>query len=205
MDPKPLLVLSTGIIIGYLNILPIGIKNFNSIAIKGALLALFIAIGIDMGKDSKLWESIKSFRKDIFTITFTGLAGSLLGGVFASLLLKIPLSIGVASAVGSGYYSLTTLILKEIGGPEQALIGFFSNILRELIVIVGMPLIAKFFGKSGSIAAAGATAMDTALPFIIKSVGKEIGIFSFTSGVIITILVPFLVPTIYRILSNFGW
>lgn len=202
MNLKPLLVLIIGIAIGYLNILPINLERLNSIAIKATLLGLFIAIGIDVGKDPKLWESVKLLKSKVLLIVITGLSGSLLGGFLASLLINLPLSTGVAAAAGSGYYSITTLMLKEVGGPEQALIGFLSNLLRELIVIVGMPLIAKLFGKAGSVAAAGATAMDTALPFIIKSVGKEIGILSFASGVVITILVPFLVPAIYRILSN---
>lgn len=202
MNLKPLLVLIMGIAIGYLNILPINLERLNSIAIKATLLGLFIAIGIDVGKDPKLWESVKLLKSKVLLIVITGLSGSLLGGFLASLLINLPLSTGVAAAAGSGYYSITTLMLKEVGGPEQALIGFLSNLLRELIVIVGMPLIAKLFGKAGSVAAAGATAMDTALPFIIKSVGKEIGILSFASGVVITILVPFLVPAIYRILSN---
>lgn len=202
MNLKPLLVLIMGIAIGYLNILPINLERLNSIAIKVTLLGLFIAIGIDVGKDPKLWESVKLLKSKVLLIVITGLSGSLLGGFLASLLINLPLSTGVAAAAGSGYYSITTLMLKEVGGPEQALIGFLSNLLRELIVIVGMPLIAKLFGKAGSVAAAGATAMDTALPFIIKSVGKEIGILSFASGVVITILVPFLVPAIYRILSN---
>lgn len=202
MNLKPLLVLIMGIVIGYLNILPINLERLNSIAIKATLLGLFIAIGIDVGKDPKLWESVKLLKSKVLLIVITGLSGSLLGGFLASLLINLPLSTGVAAAAGSGYYSITTLMLKEVGGPEQALIGFLSNLLRELIVIVGMPLIAKLFGKAGSVAAAGATAMDTALPFIIKSVGKEIGILSFASGVVITILVPFLVPAIYRILSN---
>lgn len=202
MNLKPLLVLIMGIVIGYLNILPINLERLNSIAIKATLLGLFIAIGIDVGKDPKLWESVKLLKSKVLLIVITGLSGSLLGGFLASLLINLPLSTGVAAAAGSGYYSITTLMLKEVGGSEQALIGFLSNLLRELIVIVGMPLIAKLFGKAGSVAAAGATAMDTALPFIIKSVGKEVGILSFASGVVITILVPFLVPAIYRILSN---
>ncbi len=202
MNLKPLLILTTGVIVGYLNLIPESLIQLNSKAIKAALFALFIAIGMDMGKDDKLWESLKELKGSVIYIALTGLMGSLMGGALASLLVNIPLSTSVASAAGSGYYSITTLMLKEVGGPEQALIGFISNLLRELMVIVGMPFIAKIWGKAGAVAAAGATAMDTALPFIVKSVGKEVGILSFASGVILTLLVPFLVPTLYKILST---
>lgn len=204
MNIKPLLILLTGIVIGYLSPLQGNMAELNSIAIKLALLGLFLSIGIDMGKDPKLWDSIKSLKTETLTITTAGLMGSLLGGAIASLISNTPLSTGVASAAGSGYYSITTLMLKEVGGPEQALIGFLSNLMRELLVIVGMPLIVKIFGRAGAVAAAGATAMDTSLPFIIKSAGKEIGILSFTSGVIISILVPFLVPAIYTFFLKLG-
>ena len=179
--------------------------ELNSSAIRLTLFALFIVIGIDMGREKRLWESLSELKGRVFAIAFAGLAGSILGGTIASILTGTPFSTGVASAAGSGYYSITTLMLKEVAGPSQALVGFLSNLLRELIVIVGMPIIAKIWGKAGCVGAAGATAMDTALPFIIKSVGKEIGVLSFASGVIITILVPFLVPTIYRLLYALGW
>jgi len=194
-----------GIAIGYLNPFQENMNELNSTAIKLALLCLFLTIGVDMGKDPKLWDSIKLLKRETFMIASAGLLGSLLGGAIASLLSNTPLSTSLASAAGSGYYSITTLMLKEVGGAEQALIGFISNLIRELLVIVGMPLIVKIFGRAGAVAAAGATAMDTSLPFVIKSAGKEIGILSFASGVVISILVPFLVPTIYRILSNLGW
>ncbi len=205
MNLRPLLVLAIGIVIGYSGIIPKNTIKLNSSAIKLALFALFIVIGIDMGREKRLWESLKELKSRVFMIAFAGLTGSLAGGAVASLLTNTPFSTGMASAVGSGYYSITTLMLKEVAGPSQALIGFLSNLLRELIVIAGMPLIAKIWGKAGCVGAAGATAMDTALPFIIKSVGKEIGVLSFASGVIITITVPFLVPAIYRILSSLGW
>ncbi|KUK13623.1 MAG: lysine exporter LysO family protein [Synergistetes bacterium] len=205
MNFKPLLILFMGIAIGYLNPFQENMNELNSTAIKLALLCLFLTIGVDMGKDPKLWDSIKLLKRETFMIASAGLLGSLLGGAIASLLSNTPLSTSLASAAGSGYYSITTLMLKEVGGAEQALIGFISNLIRELLVIVGMPLIVKIFGRAGAVAAAGATAMDTSLPFVIKSAGKEIGILSFASGVVISILVPFLVPTIYRILSNLGW
>lgn len=204
MNIKPLFVLIVGVLLGYIGLIPKELLQLNSTAIKIALLALFIAIGIEMGKDSKLWDSLKELKSSAIYISLVGLLGSMLGGALAHILTGIPLSTSVASAAGSGYYSITTLMLKEVGGPEQALIGFLSNLMRELMVIIGMPLIAKLWGKYGCVAAAGATAMDTSLPFIIKSVGKEIGILSFATGVILTLLVPFIVPGIYRILSSLG-
>jgi uncharacterized membrane protein YbjE (DUF340 family) len=52
------------------------------------------------------------------------------------------------------------------------------------------------FGKLGPVVAGGATAMDTTLPIITRSSGNEYGIIAVFSGVVLTVLVPFIVTFI---------
>lgn len=80
MNFKPLLILFMGIAIGYLNPFQENMNELNSTAIKLALLCLFLTIGVDMGKDPKLWDSIKLLKRETFMIASAGLLGSLLGG-----------------------------------------------------------------------------------------------------------------------------
>jgi uncharacterized membrane protein YbjE (DUF340 family) len=61
------------------------------------------------------------------------------------------------------------------------------------------PLLVKLFGRWGAVAVAGATAMDTSLPFIVKNAGREMAIAAFVSGVLLTVAMPVLVPLCYKI------
>ena len=59
------------------------------------------------------------------------------------------------------------------------------------MALIIIPLIAKYAGKLESIAPAGATAMDTALPVISKSTDANTAIISIITGISLSILVPF--------------
>jgi uncharacterized membrane protein YbjE (DUF340 family) len=58
-----------------------------------------------------------------------------------------------------------------------------------------------FFGKLAPVASGGATSMDSTLPIIVTASGKEYAMISVFSGIVLTILVPFLVPFVYSIFS----
>jgi uncharacterized membrane protein YbjE (DUF340 family) len=73
-----------------------------------------------------------------------------------------------------------------------------SNILREIITLLATPILVLYFGKLAGIASGGATSMDTTLPVITRYSGKEWSIIAVFSGVVLTILVPFLVTFILK-------
>lgn len=106
----------------------------------------------------------------------------------------------MAVGAGFGYYSLSSIFITEISGPTLGVIALLSNILRELVTLLASPLFAKYFGKLAPITSGGATSMDTTLPIIVQSSGKEYAIISVFSGIVLTILVPFFVTIILKIL-----
>ncbi|MGL4538299.1 MAG: LysO family transporter, partial [Cetobacterium sp.] len=83
--------------------------------------------------------------------------------------------------------------------PELGSVAFLSNVFREVLAILTIPLIAKSIGSFESISTAGATAMDTLLPVINKSNSSDISVIAFFSGVVLTTSVPVLVPLIVNI------
>jgi uncharacterized membrane protein YbjE (DUF340 family) len=99
---------------------------------------------------------------------------------------------------GFGYYSLSSIFIGQISGKTLGVVALISNILREIITLLGTPLLLKFFGQLAPIAAGGATSMDTTLPVITKFTGKEYAVISVFSGVVLTMLVPFLVTFILK-------
>ncbi len=200
-DIKPVLVLLAGIALGVLHLVPEAFFSFSDIALKITLLFLFICIGLDMGKDEKLWASLKDMDWRTMSLPAAAFAGSIAGGILTGLAVGLPMAVSAAASAGCGYYSITMIILKEVSTLDAATLGFISNLVREMSIIVGMPLAVRYLGKNGAIGAAGATAMDTALPFIIRSAGREIAVLSFISGVVLTLLIPFAIPVVYRLFS----
>ena len=77
---------------------------------------------------------------------------------------------------------------------ELSALAFISNVTREIIAILLIPIIAKHIGFVESIAPAGATAMDTSLPVVSKSTDSTTVIISFITGMVLSFAVPILVP-----------
>ena len=68
-----------------------------------------------------------------------------------------------------------------------------SNIVREVITLLGAPLMVRLFGPLAPISVGGATTMDTTLPILSRSCGKEFVIVSIFHGFIVDMSVPLLV------------
>ena len=79
---------------------------------------------------------------------------------------------------------------------QLGVVAFLSNILREIIAIVLVPLLSKTLGPWPAISTAGATAMDTVLPVIAHSAGSESAAVAFISGVLLSLSVPLVVPVL---------
>jgi len=98
-------------------------------------------------------------------------------------------------AVGSGfgYYSLSSILITQYRGPELGTIALLANIIREVITLLGAPLMVRYFGPLAPISAGGATTMDTTLPIITRTSGQDFVILSLFHGFLVDFSVPFLV------------
>lgn len=164
------------------------------------LHVLLLMVGISIGSAPQTWRSVSSMGLKIFLVPFAAAIGSLAGGIVISPLipgLSVPHILAVAS--GFGYYSLASIIISAKGLPVLGAISLLCNLLRELGVIMLIPLILRFFGPLGAISAAGAASMDTVLPFIARHTSSKYAILAIINGTVLTILVPFLVPMILEL------
>ena len=84
----------------------------------------------------------------------------------------------------------------EAGYLTASAVSFLHNVMRELLSIVFIPLIAKKIGYIETTGMPGAAAMDVCLPIVEKSTRSDIAVYSFVSGVVLSILVPVFVPLI---------
>ena len=94
---------------------------------------------------------------------------------------------------GFGYYSLSSIFISEYYGAELGTIALLSNIFREIITLLGAPVLATIFGRLAPISAGGATSMDTTLPIISQVSGRDMVIVSVFHGFVVDFSVPFLV------------
>ena len=127
--------------------------------------------------------------------------------ILYALMLQVGLisrwSIFDCMAVGSGfaYYSLSSILITQfkeasIGlqlATELGTIALLSNIFREMMALLGTPLLCKYFGKLAPISAAGVNSMDVVLPMITRYSGKDMMPVAIFHGILIDMSVPFFV------------
>jgi uncharacterized membrane protein YbjE (DUF340 family) len=164
-----------------------------------ALYVLMFLVGIGIGADRNSWKVIKTMKIKILFVPLGVIVGTLIGTAIVSVFIPdLKLKEVLAVGAGFGYYSLSSLFIARISGETLGVIALLSNISREILTLLITPILVQYFGKLAGIASGGATSMDTTLPIITRYSGKEWSIISVFSGVVLTLLVPFLVTFILK-------
>jgi len=165
-----------------------------------ALYVLMFLAGVGIGADRKSWHVLRAMNIKIFLVPGGIIIGTLGGVTVVSVLLPaLQLREVLAVGVGFGYYSLSSIFISRLHSESLGVIALLSNMLREILTLILVPVLVKYFGKLAGIASGGATSMDTTLPVISKYSGKDYAIISLFSGIVLTILVPILVTFILTI------
>ncbi len=192
------LTVLTGIIVGYFLIPVSWITQIDTVS-TGLLFILLLGIGIDLGGSDRLFARIKELGYKVLLIPLLIAAGSIVGAMVVGNWLDFPLNEAGAVGAGFGWYSLSGIILGKLHSAKLGALAFLTNITREIMAIIMIPLLAKKRNLS-VIAPGGATTMDTTLPLISESVNQpEIVITAFISGSILSALVPVLVPLLIQL------
>ena len=187
-----LLFFAAGIAAGLSGLIPGDIIGDGTSRI--ALCALMFCVGISIGSDSKVLGNLRKLDPCLLLLPVMTITGTLAGSAIVSVGLP---GRGVTDclAVGSGfgYYSLSSIFINEYKGTELGTVALLANIMREIITLLGAPLMVRWFGKLAPISAGGATSMDTTLPIIAHCSGEEYVILSIVHGFAVDFSVPFLV------------
>lgn len=171
--------------------------DFSTIALYG----LMFLVGVGIGADKNAWSVLRSMNLRIFLIPLGVVVGTFFGTTLIWLVLPgFRLKEVLAVGAGFGYYSLSSLFITQLSGETLGVIALLSNLMRELFTLLATPVLVRYAGKLAGIASGGATSMDTTLPVISKYSGKEWAVISVFSGIVLTILVPFLVTFILKFL-----
>ncbi|BDX37588.1 membrane protein [Tenuifilaceae bacterium CYCD] len=186
---------SLGILIGASNIVPEWMTSTDYS--QYALYVLMFLVGVGIGSDDKALQAIRTMNFKILLIPITTILGTTLGiAIIIPLIKGINIKEAMAVGAGYGYYSLSSIIIKELHSEWLGVVALLSNVIREVITLLLAPIFAIYFGKIAPICSGGATSMDTTLPIISKASGKDYAIASLIHGIILTVLVPFIVSMI---------
>ncbi len=189
-----------GIVLGYFGLYPeVFLHGELSLYILYVLLFL---VGIGLGFDLKALLVIREMKLNILFVPLGIIIGGLLFGAITGFLLGYGIVEGLVVASGFGYYSLASVLVTETGNTELASITMLANMLREIFTIAFAYFLVKFFGKLSPVMVAGAAAMDTCLPMIAKESGERYALVGIFSGMVLTLVVPFLLPALLAMLEK---
>ena len=161
------------------------------------LYALLFLVGMSIGFDSHCWQILREMHIKVLLVPIAVIIGTGAGSVAAWLIISdMPMNDVLAVGAGFGYYSLSTVIITNLGNPVLGSVALLSNIIREIVTLLCTPILVRFFGKLAPVASGGATAMDTTLPIIVRFTSERYGIVAVFSGMVLTMIVPFLVTFI---------
>lgn len=179
-----------GILCGVYGWIPSWIIDYNFYV----LCALLLGVGLSIGTDPDIVRRFRALNPQIAWLPLFSIAGSLAGSAAAAALLgHRSLTDILAVGSGFGYYSLSSILITEYSGAELGTMALLANIVREILTLLGAPLLVRAFGTLAPIAAGGATAMDTTLPIITQTAGKQYVPVSIYCGFVTDFSVPFLV------------
>lgn len=179
-----------GIVCGLMGWLPSLDDNLSFLT----LCALLFCVGMTVGNNTTLLKSFKRLDPRLMLLPLMTIIGTLAATAVAELGLPHR-SLADCLAVGSGfgYYSLSSILITQYRGPDLGTVALLANIIREVITLLGAPLMVRWFGPLAPISSGGATTMDTTLPIITRTSGEEFVILSLFHGFLVDFSVPFLV------------
>ena len=158
-----------------------------------ALCGLLLFVGLGIGLNPEMKKEVRSLSPRMALLPVVTIIGSWLGALLIWTVLHRTLSDCMAINSGFAYYSLSSIFITEYRGAELGTIALLANIIREMLTLLGAPLMARWFSPLAPISAGGATTMDTTLPILSQTVGHRYVALSIYHGFVVDFTVPFLV------------
>ncbi len=162
------------------------------------LYLLLFLIGIQLVRDEvDLKRTL--LHPATFFVPLATIVGSLAGGLVLASPFGLPGGKALALSAGFGWYSLSGVLITDMGSPVLGAAGFLINVIRESIALLLIPLFGRLHLPHIAIGVAGATSMDVTLPLVERSCGSSYVPLSIANGALLSLLVPFLVPLFYHL------
>lgn len=169
---------------------------------RWTLYVLIAIVGYDLGNRS-FSKTVKAITPRTILLPIATVTGTLVfTGLFGMILLpKWGLMDDLALGSGMGYYSLSSIFIVDLRtdglgaqlAAELGTIALLANLMREMIALVGTPVIKKVFGFYAPICAAGVTSIDVTLPMIVRYCGADAMPLALIHGAVLEFTIPVLV------------
>ncbi len=189
-----ILAVAAGVLVGC-SVIPAAFSEHTDPVLTAGLCLLLFLVGIDIGRQGTVLKDIRRNGLRILAVPLLVIAGTFAGSAVAALVTDLSLQESAAVASGFGWYSLAPVLISE-HSAELGAVSFLSNVMREILAIVTIPVVAKYAGYIEACAPAGAAAMDTCLPLTERATDSTTAVYSFVSGFSLTCIIPVLVPMI---------
>jgi len=183
---------AAGMFSGHYFLPDVCIDASGTVLVIGLSVLLFF-VGLEMGIEGSVVKMVKQAGYKIILYPLAVIFGTLTFSAMASIFLPITAREAMAVTSGFGWYTLAPVILMDYSAKISA-ISFMHNVMREFMGLLLIPAVAKYIGHIETASLPGAGVMDVFLPIIEKSTSKNIVIYSFVIGIILSISVPILVP-----------
>lgn len=181
---------AVGIILGFFRIIP---DTYVRDISYGVLCVMLFCVGFGLGCKPAMLKRFRSLSPRLMLLPVVTIIGTLIACLLLSFFMNYSIPSVLAVGSGFGYYSLSSILISQSLGAELGTIALLCNIVRELMVLLGAPLLAKMFGPLAPISAGGATTMDSTLPVIMRTLGEDFVLLSMFHGFLVDFSVPFLV------------
>lgn len=155
------------------------------------LWILIFSVGITVGGSPSARELIRQIRPQILLLPLATIVGTYAGVALLSVFLVYRLAECCAIGSGFAYYSLSSIIISQYRGPELGTLALLSNLLRELISLLIIPVLARLWTPAAGIVSSAVTSLDSCLPCIIASSNEKWLVPALVHGMVMEISVPF--------------
>lgn len=162
------------------------------------LYALLFLIGVQMVRNEVDLKRAM-LHPATFLVPLLTMLGSLGGGLALAGVFELQAGKALSLAAGFGWYSLSGVLISEMGDPVLGAAGFLINVIREAIALLSISFLARINMPLAAIGVGGATSMDVTLPLIERSCGAGYVPLSIVNGAVLSMLVPLLVPFFYSL------
>ncbi|MFA5699243.1 MAG: lysine exporter LysO family protein [Sphaerochaeta sp.] len=171
---------------------------FNSSYVTYLLYVMLFLVGMNLIQRSISFGAV--FRDpSIFLLPLYTILGTYLGAFGASLVTSFTFKEVAGMLSGFGWYSLSGILISDLGYPVLGSISFLSNLMRESFSFFLIPL----FGRLGrryyypAASCGGATTMDVVLVLLSKNFGSATMVGSIFHGSALSLSAPLLIPLFF--------
>lgn len=171
---------------------------YDSALVSYLLYGMLFFVGMALVQKDISFKGIFSDKAILLLPLFT-IAGSYLGALLTPLVTPYTIKEGLGMVSGFGWYSLSGILISDLGYPVLGSVSFLVNLLRESFAFFLIPLLGRLGRRYfyPAVCAAGATSMDVTLVLLTSNFGSKVIIASIYHGVVMSLVTPLLIPLFF--------